>query len=143
MILLINQALTCSKGAKVLYHFCRLQTHVHIKLTYTGQRKKKNETGEKGKEIKAEGKCSSNFPKVLPFKANTPVLIHTYLNGYFTCIILNNYKVSNSGFNEKLITNDISEKSQEESISLSSLTCLSLLSTECPNLKTLDAPVMA
>lgn len=58
-------------------------------------------------------------------------------------MLLNNYKVSNSGINEKLITNDISEKSQEESVSLSSLTCLSLLSTECSNLKTLDAPVMA
>lgn len=58
-------------------------------------------------------------------------------------MLLNNYKVSNSGINEKLITNDISEKSQEESVSLSSLTCLSLLATECSNLKTLDALVMA
>ena len=51
--------------------------------------------------------------------------------------------MSNSGINKKLIANDISEKSQEESVSLSSLTCLSLLSTECSNLKTLEAPVMA
>lgn len=64
MVLLFSQALTCSEGAKVLYHFC------HTKLTHTEQRKKKTRTGGKGKEIKTEGKRSSNFPKAPAFKAS-------------------------------------------------------------------------
>lgn len=70
MVLLFNQALTRSEGAKVLYHFCRLQAHIHTKLTYTEQRKKKMRTGGKGKEIKTKGKRSSNFPKALAFQAS-------------------------------------------------------------------------
>lgn len=68
VILLFNQAWTCSEGAKVLYHFCWLQTHKpHIHRT---EGEKRMRTGGKGKETETEGKCSSNFLKALPFKAN-------------------------------------------------------------------------
>lgn len=82
------------------------------------------EWGQEEKERKDRMKMQLKLPlKCCLLKLITPMLIHTYLNGYFACIILNNYKVSDSGFNEKLITNSTSERSQEKFVSLCSSAC--------------------
>lgn len=112
------------------------KAHIHRVEKEWGQEEKERKERQNENAAQTSLKCCL-------LKLITPMLIHTYLNEYFACIILNNYKVSDSGFNEKLITNGTSERSQEKFVSLCSSACPSLLLTECPNLKTLDASVMA
>jgi hypothetical protein len=73
------------------------QTHEHTQSSHAQGIERENERGGRNKEErkqKREGEkktaaADAIFPKFCLLKPITPIIMHTYFNGYFDCIIFN------------------------------------------------------